>query len=251
WGNDGTGGEWNWDAIQTVPTRIGIDSDWASVAVGFDHTLIIKTDGSLWAWGNNAWGNLGDGTGIFSPIPLQIISPPIPFTDIAPGTWYHNAVRHVFRNDIMRGTSATAFEPHAGLTRAMVATILHRVDGEPPASHRPIFDDIAAGRWYSDAVTWGYDAGIIQGMGGGRFAPNDSLTREQLALMMHRFAEHRDYDLSVPGHFGVAGTSSWAYEAMRWSVYNGFIGGQNPQAAATRADTAVFVYRFGQGGMHI
>jgi len=170
----------------------------------------------------------------------------LPFTDINPGAWYYDAVRHVFENDIMRGTSTTRFAPDAGLTRAMTATILHRVDGAPHVPFRPVFSDVREGRWYSTAVIWGYDADIMRGVGGDRFAPTSPLTREQLSTMMHRYAADRGYDLSVPGHVSVPGTSSFASEAMRWAVYHGFLEAQNPRAAATRADTAVFVYRFDQ-----
>jgi len=175
------------------------------------------------------------------PITLQSL----PFADVSVDAWFYLAVRYVFENDIMRGTSDTAFSPNATLTRAMVATILYRLESEPSVAFRQIFNDVASGRWYSDAVTWAYDAGVVQGLGGGRFAPNDSLTREQLAVMMHRLAQDRNDDVSVPANANVpAGVSTWASEAMRWAVYNHFIFAENPRNNASRADTANFVYRF-------
>ncbi|MCL2843817.1 MAG: S-layer homology domain-containing protein, partial [Oscillospiraceae bacterium] len=178
-----------------------------------------------------------------------------PFTDVQPGDWFYNAVQYVFDNEIMVGTSPTTFVPHAELSRAMVVTILHRMEGEPSVTFRPIFNDVAPDRWYSAAVTWAYDAGIVEGIGGGRFAPNNPITREQLATMMYRLAEDRGYDLNVPGNFSMTGiatdanlVSSWAYEAMCWASFNGFIftinGALHPQTSASRAETAVFVYRF-------
>jgi len=121
----------------------------------------------------------------------------LPFTDVSVDDWYYTAVRYVFENDIMRGTSETAFSPNGTLTRAMVATILYRLEQEPSVVFQQIFDDVAPGRWYSYAVTWAYDTGIVQGVGGGRFAPNDALTREQLAVMMHRLAQDRNYDVRL------------------------------------------------------
>ena len=191
--------------------------------------------------------HLINGRHFFSGTVIQPIlaGGPLPFHDVNPNGWFYAAVRHVYSSGIMVGTSATAFEPHAGLTRAMVATILHRADSEPHVPYRPIFSDVVAGRWYSSAVTWAHDTDIVRGVGGSRFAPNDLLTREQLATMMHRFAERRGYYLGVPEHVAVPpGTSTWAQTAMRWAVHNGFIGSTNPRNTATRSDTAEFLYWF-------
>lgn len=181
-------------------------------------------------------------------------TPPVeglPFFDIQAGHWSIPAIRYVYGRDIMRGTSETAFAPNATLNRAMVATILHRLEDEYPIAFQQNFTDVASGRWYSYAVTWAYDADIVQGIGGGLFAPNASITREQLAAMMHRFADMRDYDLSVPAGVTVpAGTSAWAEEPMRWAVHNGFItstttgGNLSPRTAASRAETAHFIHQF-------
>jgi len=127
----------------------------------------------------------------------------------------------------------------------MVATILHRMAGEPQTAFRPVFSDVPARQWYSVPVTWANDTGIVQGVGGGRFAPNDQLTREQLAAMMHRYARHMGYDLSVPANVTApAGTSTWAIEYVRWAVHNNFIPTGNPGTTATRAETANFVFQF-------
>jgi len=168
-----------------------------------------------------------------------------PFTDVQPDAWYNDAVQFVWENGIMVGTSETQFSPNATLTRAMVATILYRMAGEPQTTFRPIFSDVTAGLWYSVPVTWANDTGIVQGIGGGRFAPNDQLTREQLSAMMHRYAVSQGYDVSVPADVTApVGTSNWAREYVRWAVHNSFISANTPNAAASRAETAHFVYRF-------
>ncbi|MCL2368463.1 MAG: S-layer homology domain-containing protein [Oscillospiraceae bacterium] len=169
----------------------------------------------------------------------------LPFTDVTAGDWFYNAVRHVYP-DIMRGTGATHFSPHSSLNRAMVATILHRIADEPPVPFRPIFNDVGPGEWYSVPITWGYDEQVMFGMGGGRFAPGDQITGEQLATMMHRYAGNNGLNTTVPATVTApAGTSDWAVEAVRWALYNEFFrAGMNLQTHASRAETAYFVYQF-------
>jgi len=168
-----------------------------------------------------------------------------PFTDVNQNAPYNNAVQFLWERGIMVGTSDTQFSPNATLTRAMLATIVYRVAGEPQTAFRSVFSDVPSGRWYSVPVTWANDAGIVQGVGGGRFAPDDRLTREQLAAMMHRYAVSRGDNVSVPANVTApAGTSGWATNYVRWAIHNGFISTSNPSAHASRAETANFVYRF-------
>ena len=230
---------------RNAPVQIGTAMGWNGIAAGERHSVAIRTDGSLWAWGWNSFGQFGDGTFTNSNVPRLVIAPgEMAFTDVSPGDWFYDAVQYVFQNSIMFGFPDGSFAPHTGLDRAMAATILYRLEGEPLVSFRPIFSDVTVGRWYSDAVTWAYDAGIIEGVGSGRFAPTNPLTREQLATMMHRFADHLGYDLTPPTNVNAPGASSWALDAVRWAAANDFIGAENPRGAASRAETAVFVYRF-------
>ena len=235
-------------------------SNITSVSASEGHHVAIRADGTVWAWGwANGGGELGDGTTDRRTAPVQVRgvsgqgflnlgTAPVgntPFADVRFSDWFHDAVVHVYGRDIMRGTSATAFSPNDTLTRAMVATILYRMAGEPPASFRQAFSDVSAGQWYSVPVTWANDAGIVQGVGGGRFSPNDRLTREQLSAMMHRYAVSRGYDVSVPANVTApAETSGWAMEYVRWAVHNNFILTGSPGTHATRAETANFVFRF-------
>jgi len=172
--------------------------------------------------------------------------PGLPFTDVGQQDPFFDAVSAVYERGIMRGTSATAFSPHSTLRRNMVATILHRIADEPEVPFRPIFSDVGPGEWYSVPITWGHDMEVMQGVGGGRFAPNDQITGEQLATMMHRFALGQGLDVSVPASFTMPDipVSYWAQAAMRWATYNGFINMANPGVPLTRAETAVFVHQF-------
>ena len=169
---------------------------------------------------------------------------PLPFTDVPQSSAFYSAVRHVFENGIMLGTSDTTFQPHLNLDRSMVATILWRLEGEPARTFRPIFPDVVGGQWYSTAITWAYDEGIVRGIGDGRFAPVSAIAREELAGMMFRLAQSRGLDMNISETVMVNNVSSWAEEYVRWAVYHGFMTGQNWRIPATRAETAVFVYRF-------
>jgi len=171
----------------------------------------------------------------------------LPFTDVRPTDWFYDAVRHVFQNNLMVGTSSTTFDPHMGLSRAMVATILARLEtgGDAPVSTDQIFSDVPMGQWYFNAVNWASARGIVNGMGDGTFRPHYQITREQLATMLHRFAVGRGYDVTVPGHITAPeGGNIWGQEPMRWAIYNNFISGTDPQTSATRAETANFLHQF-------
>ena len=169
-----------------------------------------------------------------------------PFTDLPSNPYGHDSVQFLWERGIMQGTSSTQFSPHSTLTRAMVATILHRVAGEPQTTFSNVFTDVPNGRGYSVPIVWAQENGVVQGVGGGRFAPNDTLTREQLLAMMHRYAVSRGFDVSVPANVQAhENTSGWAREYARWGVHNGFLHHTwSPNANASRIDTAIFIHRF-------
>ena len=177
------------------------------------------------------------------------------FNDVRGENWFAEAVQFVFARNIMEGTSPTTFEPNAPLTRAMVVTVLYRMMGEPSVTYSPIFHDVPSGLWFSDAVVWGYNQGIVEGMGQGRFAPHENITREQFAAMMHRFAQFNGHAQPVPATFSLAqftdsnAVSYWALDGMTWNVYNGIITGMTPTTLAprgttTRAECAMVLMRY-------
>ena len=150
----------------------------------------------------------------------------------------------------MIGVSATSFAPELPLSRAMAVTILHRVAQEPSVIASPGFSDVPTGLWYSDAVTWAYEHGIVEGVGGGRFAPYAIITREELATLLLRYAEFSGEDTFVPAGVSPHGqTSPWAREAMQWGDYYGLIPqaiqGEtaNPAESITRAESATIFSR--------
>lgn len=121
----------------------------------------------------------------------------LPFTDLAAGAWYEDAVAYVYRHDLMSGFSEDTFGPNAALSRAQLCQILYNMEGRPAVTGSGSFSDLADGAWYTDAVTWAASQGIVDGYGGGLFGPDDNITREQLASILYRYAQARGDDVSV------------------------------------------------------
>ena len=177
------------------------------------------------------------------------------FTDIT-GHWAREAIDFMVEGGFMQGTSGTTFAPNLAFSRAMAVTILHRMAGEPEAASAPVFSDVATGRWYSNAVAWAHSSGVVQGIGGGRFAPNVNITRQEMATILHRFATDQGRDVTLSS--GVAMDfpdanliQEWAEGAMNWAVYNEIMRGTdlgtlNPQGNATRAEAATVLMRFAE-----
>lgn len=178
------------------------------------------------------------------------------FTDVSGTAWYHSAVDYMVAYGLMRGTSSTTFCPQQATTRAMMATILYRMEGSPAVGSGSAFRDVPAGRWYSDAITWAHTKGIVVGYGDGTFGPHDTLTREQMAVLLYRYAGYQMADTidrapldSFPDSSKV---SDWAYEAMSWAVAQGILTGSangtvimlNPTGSATRAELATVLMRY-------
>ena len=179
--------------------------------------------------------------------------PPYPFSDVAASDWYYNEVVYVYEKNLMTGTSSTTFNPDAALSRAMVATVLYRAEGSPPVSYNRVFSDVPSGQWYSNAITWTSENGIVNGYGNGLFGTNDDITREQLATMILNYAKYKNYDTTTAtalSQYTDAGKiNSWALEGMQWCVAEGLISGMttttlSPQETTTRAQCATILMRF-------
>ena len=122
---------------------------------------------------------------------------PLPFTDVKEGDWFHDAVRYVYDNGLMDGVGDGQFAPNATTNRAMVVTILYRLAGEPDVSGDVAFTDVEPGLWYTDAVLWAAQKGIVNGISETEFSPSGDLTREQLATVLYRYAESMGFDVSA------------------------------------------------------
>lgn len=176
----------------------------------------------------------------------------LPFADTA-NHWALDSIGYVYQWGLMTGTSAYTFQPEADTSRAMFVTVLHRMEGAPASASANVYNDVAAGTWYTDAVTWATSAGIVNGTGAGKFSPNASITREEMATMMMRYAKYKGYDTAAAADLADYADSyqinEWAYRAMEWANGTGMITGRTaftlvPQGTATRAETATILVRF-------
>ena len=177
------------------------------------------------------------------------------FYDVPSGSWFYGYINFVYENDLMEGLPGNLFEPNQPLTRAMVATVLWRLEGSPYVPFTPVFSDVPAQQWFSTAVIWAAENNIVLGFGDGTFGPHQSITREQLAAMIWRAANYLELNLNVSDGFDlssfidVADISDWAFDYKLWAAYNGIIGGRTestliPQGTATRAEFAAVLQRF-------
>ena len=181
---------------------------------------------------------------------------PLPFTDVKEGDWFHDAVRYVYDNGLMDGVGDGQFAPNATTNRAMVVTILYRLAGEPAVSGDVAFTDVESGLWYSNAVAWAAQKGIVNGISETEFAPAGDLTREQLATILYRYAESMGYDVSaqadLSGFPDAGDIQAYATEALSWAVAEGLLQGfeddsLRPGGTATRAQIATILMRFCEG----
>ena len=181
-----------------------------------------------------------------------------PFDDAGRGDWFYDSVVYVYENGLMDGVSDTLFDPDGTVTRAQLVTMLWRLDGEPSVNYALPFTDVSGGEWYAEAVRWAAGEGIVNGVSETEFAPNAAVTREQLAAILHRYAQHKGYDVSIGESTNIlsysdfASISEYAISAMQWVCGEGIITGVTestlePRGTATRAQSAAILMRFLEG----
>ena len=175
------------------------------------------------------------------------------FTDVEENGWYHTGVDFMVRNGFMNGVADDAFDVDGNLTRAQLVTILYRIAGEPESTATNPFADVADGQWYTNAVIWAAENGIVKGVNTTTFAPNDQITREQIATILFRYAKAEKVEGKLAGFPDAEKVSNYAADAMAWAVEQGLINGISesdgktylaPQETATRAQIAVILMRY-------
>lgn len=176
-----------------------------------------------------------------------------PFADVPAGSWYYGAAAYAYNNGLFAGTTDTTFAPDMTMTRAMLVSVLWRLAGEPAPKGANTFDDVPDGAWYTDAVTWAAENGVVAGIGNGCFDPSGAVTREQTAVILFNYAQSKGYDVSARADlsaFPDAGSvSGWAQEALAWANASGLISGAvrgtqtilDPQGSASRAQVAMIL----------
>ena len=179
------------------------------------------------------------------------------FKDVDITKWYHEGIDFVLLEGLFKGVSDTAFGPDATMTRAMLVTVLYRLEGEPATAATNPFKDVAPGQWYTKAVIWAADKNIVKGYNAATFGTDDPVTREQTAAFLYRYAQYKGYDLSAGDSYNLlnfsdgAKVSSYAVTAMKWACGEGIIQGDNnklrPADNSTRAQVATVLMRFVKG----
>ena len=163
-------------------------------------------------------------------------------------TWYHEAIDFAVANGLMNGVANTKFDPEGTMSRAMVVTALYREAGEPEVTAPSTFTDVAEGQWYSDAIAWAQDTKVVDGVAADKFAPNDDVTREQLATILWRYSGRPEAKADLSKYEDADEISAYALTAMNWAVEQGIFSGDNgklkPTANATRAEFATMLMRF-------
>ena len=180
----------------------------------------------------------------------------LPFSDVRIADWFYNDVKYVYEKGMMAGTAADVFAPNATTTRAMIVTILYRLEGSPAVTGTSSFVDVPAGQWYTDAVNWAAANQIVKGTSATTFAPNDSITREQMAAILYRYAQYKGYDVTkkadLSGYSDNSQVSAYAKDALAWANAAKLINGVTnttlaPQGNATRAQVSAILHRFCDG----
>lgn len=176
------------------------------------------------------------------------------FIDLKSDAWYSEYAEYVISKGLMAGTSENTFSPDEPLTRGMLVTILHRAAGLPVMDHTSKFSDVASSDWFSDGVSWAAANGVVMGYDDGMFYPNKDISRQELAVILWRYAQMVGLDVSsngtiLPDFADRDQIAPWAAEAMAWAYRTGIITGRSngkldPTSGATRIEAAAMLVRF-------
>lgn len=227
---------------KTVAQKGGVTTGHRYIVTGQSVTVRVDAAGQIGVQGTVSIANGGSQGG-----------ETLPFTDVKSSDWYYGAVTFVYGKGYFSGTAADTFAPNSSMTRAMLATVLHRASGlEKPGSGES-FADVPAGQWYSDGIAWASERKIVNGMGNGLYAPDLAVTREQLVTMLYRYQTDRKGNVSAKG--SLVGypdgntVADWAKTAMEWAVGAELVKGRDtgyldPKGTATRAEVATILQRF-------
>lgn len=218
-------------------------------AIDSDDDYDDNTDTKPGRNGGSVSGGSKNDTAAVTPAPEKRL---LPFSDVAEGSWYYSAVSYAYDNGLFAGVSDTEFAPDAAISRAMLVTVLYRAAGSPQTEPGG-FGDVADGTWYAAATGWAAKSGIAAGISQAEFAPDMSITREQLAAMLMRYADSVRADTSARAELApfadAADCSEYAVPALGWAVAGGIISGKaadtlSPADTATRAEAAAMLMRF-------
>ena len=260
------------------------DAEWANYTEAFEVVsgskvavkAILEDNYTFAGWGNGETDNLYTAESLTEdltltptttyepPKPVRPVrptyTPPVeqkpeelPFDDVSKNDWFYDDVEYVYESGLMQGVRTRTFEPNAPITRGMIVTILYRMEGWPAVSGSCVFQDVAPGSYYESAILWAAAQGIVKGYDDTHFGPDDSITREQLAAILMRYAAYKNQDTdvraSLNGFVDAGSISSYATNAVAWAVSGQLLAGVGgsriaPAGNATRAQAAAILHRF-------
>ncbi|MEA5083356.1 MAG: S-layer homology domain-containing protein [Lachnospiraceae bacterium] len=187
-------------------------------------------------------------------VPEEVPATTVSYSDVKNSDWFKEAVDYVTENGLMSGVGEGKFGPNISTDRGMIVTILWRLEGQPSATTKSSFTDVADGEYYAEAVAWAAENKIVEGYGNGLFGPKDTITREQMASILYRYSKFKGYDITQGGmavreFSDYSNISPWALESVTWAVNAGLISGVNesqldPRGKATRAQVASILMRY-------
>ena len=176
----------------------------------------------------------------------------MPFVDVKKSDWFYDSVKSIYELGLMVGTDEDHFSPKLTTSRAMIATILWRHMDSPAPANECAYSDCILNSYYTQAVAWGTEQGLLHGYGKGRFGPNDPITREQLAVMLWKYAGSPTSNSGLNGFQDSGRVSGYALPALQWAVEKGIMSGKgngvlDPKGNATRAEAASMLMKFCEG----
>lgn len=268
-------------SLDIIPTGIQLDQEKLEMKVGETASLsyILVPENAAaqitWSSGNENIASIDENGTITAKTPGEVVItvktetglnaecrvtvieevyPEKEFSDVGKDDWFYEAVNYVYKNGIMSGLTTDTFGPDEQLTRSQFATILYRIEGEPETVYEPEFQDVPEYQWFTDGILWASNVGIVSGYrDNGLFGTEDPITREQMAVMMYRYGEYKEYDTSARGELDqftdMGSLNDYAKEAVQWAVKEGIISGKagnvlDPQGGATRGECAAIIMRF-------
>ncbi len=210
---------------------------------GADVALVVSSANAQWMTEGN-W-TVATGNPVEPPVSL-------PFTDVGTGAWYYGDVVYVYQKRLFNGDSPTRFAPDGKMQRCMMTTVLHRLAGEPAVSYSALFQDVPNGQWYTAGTIWAGSMGVVSGVANSQFDPFSNVTRQEIAVILYRYAQKMGYDVStsasLAGFRDAGSVASWGQTAISWAVGVGILNGSDgsllPNGDATRAEVAAMLHRF-------
>ncbi|MBP8640629.1 MAG: S-layer homology domain-containing protein [Oscillospiraceae bacterium] len=219
--------------------------------------IVISSDGTVETLVGNVVNNNGKASVAVTVKHLSTFvvtkTPIVVFDDVSTNAWYYDAVEYAARNGIMKGVAETAFAPNDEVSRAMLVTVLYRLEGNPAVTDKSAFTDIENGQWYTDPVIWASKNRIVEGYGDGDFGVNDIVTREQLATVLYRYSIYKGLDItkttSLEKYIDAGTIGDFAQSGITWANAEGLITGASanmldPKGKVTRAQAATVLMRY-------